>query len=265
MDAENNVFEHGSTWLKGDFHLHTRADKEFNYQGPENEFCNRYVEQLAAQQIGVGVLTNHNKFDKEEFKALRAKATKKGIGLFPGVEFSLKEGVHILIVFDDDWYKGGEELITKFLENAFYGVSNYSTPPYPNSKLDLAKTVEALDEIGHDYFIILAHIDDRNGLFEVLEKRTLDAFIKGEAFNKVLAVQKSGNPENYKRLCKQAERKIACVEGSDNAHGGIEAIGNSTRVGFIKVGDFSFEALKYALTDHEFRVKPKEKPKIENS
>lgn len=265
MDAENNVFEHGSTWLKGDFHLHTRADKEFNYQGPANEFCNRYVEQLAAQEIGVGVITNHNKFDKEEFKALRTKASKKGIGLFPGVEFSLKEGVHILIVFDDDWYKGEEELITKFLENAFYGVSNYSTPPYPNSKLDLAKTVEALDAIGHDYFIILAHINDRNGLFEVLEKRTLDTFIKEEAFNKVLAVQKSGNPENYKRLCKQAEREIACIEGSDNAHGGIEAIGNGKRVSFIKIGDFSFEALKYALTDHEFRVKPKEKPKIENS
>ena len=265
MDAENNVFEHGSTWLKGDFHLHTRADKEFNYQGPANEFCNRYVEQLAAQEIGVGVITNHNKFDKEEFKALRAKASKKGIGLFPGVEFSLKEGIHILIVFDDDWYKGEEELITKFLENAFYGVSNYSTPPYPNSKLDLAKTVEALDAIGHDYFIILAHINDRNGLFEVLEKRTLDTFIKEEAFNRVLAVQKSGNPENYKRLCKQAEREIACIEGSDNAHGGIEAIGNGKRFSFIKIGDFSFEALKYALTDHEFRVKPKEKPKIENS
>lgn len=265
MDAENNVFEHGSTWLKGDFHLHTRADKEFNYQGPANEFCNRYVEQLAAQEIGVGVITNHNKFDKEEFKALRAKASKKGIGLFPGVEFSLKEGIHILIVFDDDWYKGEAELITKFLENAFYGVSNYSTPPYPNSKLDLAKTVEALDAIDHDYFIILAHINDRNGLFEVLEKRTLDTFIKEEAFNKVLAVQKSGNPENYKRLCKQAEREIACIEGSDNAHGGIEAIGNGKRVSFIKIGDFSFEALKYALTDHEFRVKPKEKPKIENS
>ena len=141
----------------------------------------------------------------------------------------------------------------------------YSIPPYPNSKLDLEETVTALDEIWYDYFVILAHIDDGNGLFDVLEKRTLDAFISQDAFSKVLAVQKSGNIKNYTRLCQSAKRELACVEGSDNAHGGIESIGNTKKVSYIKIDDFSFEALKYALTDHDFRVCPKEKPKIKNS
>jgi predicted ATPase len=263
-ETTNNVFQNGATWLRADFHLHTKADKEFAYSGADNDFVRLYIEQLKKQNIGIGIITNHNKFDKGEFIALRKKAKKECIGLFAGVEFSLKEGIHILIVFDDKWYQGDTDNISKFLDKAFYGISHYDKPDYPNSKLDLKETVEALDEIGFDYFIALAHIDDRNGLFTVLQGRTRDAFIEQEAFRKVLSVQKSANAENYKMLCNLAKRKIAYVEGSDNAHGGIEAIGGS-RITYLKIGDFNFEAIKYALTDLDYRVSPKDKPEITNS
>ncbi|MBS0645711.1 MAG: histidinol-phosphatase [Verrucomicrobia bacterium] len=261
-----NIFQNGATWLRADFHLHTKSDKEFlPFAGTDGEFISSYIEKLKTQNINVGVITNHNKFNKAEFVSLKKKAKKEEIGLFAGVEFSLKEGIHILLVFDDKWYQGETDNIGKFLEKAFYGISNYDKPDYPNSKLDLKECVEALDEIGFDYFIVLAHIDDRNGLFEVLKGRTRDAFIEQESFRKVLAVQKSGNAENYKLLCNLLKnRKIACVEGSDNAHSGIDAIGNG-RITFIKIGDFNFEALKYALTDCEYRVSPKIKPEIKNS
>lgn len=259
-----NIFQNGATWLRADFHLHTNADAEFNYTGDSNDFVRLYIDQLKNQQIGIAVITNHNKFDKGEFVSLRKKGKKEGIGLFAGVEFSLKEGIHILIVFDDKWYQGETDHINKFLDKAFYGISNYDKPEYPNSKLDLKETVEALDEIGLDYFIVLAHIDSPNGLFNVLKGRTREAFIGQEAFRKILAVQKSANADNYKELCKLAKRPIAYVEGSDNAHGGIEAIGTG-RVTYIKIGDFNFEALKYALTDLTYRVKPKTKPEIKNS
>lgn len=261
-----NIFENGATWLRADFHLHTKADKEFDYKGNENDFCRLYVEQLKSQNINVGLITNHNKFDKNEFVALRKKALKEGIGLFAGVEFSLREGIHVLIAFDDKWYQGETDNISKFLENAFYGIANYDKPNYPNSNFNLKETVEALDKIGHDYFIILAHVDDTNGLFTELRGRTQEDFVKQEAFSKVLAVQKSANFENYNKLCQWLNRKgkIACVEGSDNAHGGIEAVGKG-KITFLKIGDFNFEALTYALSDSEYRVKPKEKPETKNS
>lgn len=261
-----NIFRNGATWLRADFHLHTKADKEFSYTGNENDFCRLYVEKLKEQNINTGVITNHNKFDKNEFVALRKKAIKEGIGLFAGVEFSLKEGIHILVVFDDKWYQGETDNINKFLENAFYGIANYDKPNYPNSNFNLKETVEALDKIGFDYFIVLAHIDDTNGLFTELRGRTQEDFVKQESFNKVLAVQKSANLENYNKLCLWLNRKskIACVEGSDNAHGGIDAIGKG-KVTYIKIGDFNFEALTFALTDNEYRVSPKDKPEIKNS
>ncbi len=35
---ENNLelFKNGSRWLRTDFHLHTKKDKEFKYTGEEN-------------------------------------------------------------------------------------------------------------------------------------------------------------------------------------------------------------------------------------
>jgi predicted ATPase len=246
--------------------LHTKADKEFSYTGNENDFCRLYVEKLKEQNINTGVITNHNKFDKNEFVSLRKKAIKEGIGLFAGVEFSLKEGIHILVVFDDKWYQGETDNINKFLGNAFYGIANYDKPNYPNSNFNLKETVDALDKIGYDYFIVLAHIDDTNGLFTELRGRTQEDFVMQESFNRVLAVQKSANLENYNKLCQWLNRKskIACVEGSDNAHGGIEAIGKG-KVTYIKLGDFNFEALTFALTDSEYRVSRKDKPEIKNA
>jgi energy-coupling factor transporter ATP-binding protein EcfA2 len=264
MEKAVDIFINGSVWLRADFHLHTNADKEFAYSGAPNDFIRQYVDQLAAQSIGLGVITNHNKFDREQFVALRKAARKQQIGLLPGIEFSLKEGIHVLIVFDDPWFQGNTDNINAFLATAFYGKPNFSVPPYPNSQFDLGETVLSLDQIGYDYFIVLAHPDDTNGLFEVLSGRTKEDFIRHEAFSKVLAVQKSGSMENYQALCKLADRQIACVEGSDHAQGGIAAIGQG-RKSYIKLGDFSFEAVKYALVDHAYRVKKATPPEISNA
>lgn len=264
MDT-NSLFQNGSEWLRADFHLHTKADKEFlPFVGDDASFVQDYINKLVEQDIRIGVITNHNKFDKGEFLALKKKAKEQGVGLFPGVEFSLKEGIHALLVFDDTWYKGEIDNINEFLKTAFYGIPNYDVPDYPNSNYDLKETVEKLDKIGHNYFIILAHVDTTNGLNVVLQGRTREAFIQHDSFKKVLAIQKSGNLERYNSLCQLTEREVACVEGSDNAQQGIEGLGTG-KVTYFKIGDFNLEALQYALIDHKNRVRKKEKPLIQNS
>ena len=74
-----SVFKNGSVWLKADFHLHTRADKEFKYDGEENEFINNYIKQLRENDVGIGLITNHNKFDLGEYKVLKKKSFKETI------------------------------------------------------------------------------------------------------------------------------------------------------------------------------------------
>ena len=67
------LFQNGAAWLRADFHLHTRVDKEFVYDGSEDDFASAYIDRLVEQNIGVGVITNHNKFDKGEFVALKGQ------------------------------------------------------------------------------------------------------------------------------------------------------------------------------------------------
>ncbi|MBZ4668732.1 MAG: hypothetical protein JG775_1884, partial [Defluviitaleaceae bacterium] len=271
MSDSIDIFQSGTTWLKADFHLHTRADKEFAYKSNENEFVQDYICALKAADIRVGVITNHNKFDIKEFKELRKKALKEKIYLLPGVEFSLKDGsrgIHVLIVFSDEWFDNNENVnyIQNFLTSAFTGISNFSSPPYPNSRFGLKETYELLNQFNLDYFFILAHVDDTNGLFHELSGRNLKAFVKQEAFQKVLAIQKSQNIQNYNNLCTLAGKKIACVEGTDNAQSGLKAVTDNSRVCYIKLGDYSFDAIKFALLTYEYnRVKAKDKPIFKNS
>lgn len=70
------MFENGLQYVRSDFHLHTNKDKEFTYTGEQNSFVNDYVSALKEANISVGVITNHNKFDIDEYKAIR-KAAKK--------------------------------------------------------------------------------------------------------------------------------------------------------------------------------------------
>jgi chromosome segregation protein len=167
-----NPFPNGSEWERADFHLHTKADKEFSYNGNDNDFVAAYVDRLKQENIRLGVITNHNKFNADEFKALRRKARKEAIGLLPGVELSVNDGangVHTLIVFSDGWLQDGQDYINQFLAVAFTG----KTPAQyeqenGRSNDDLISTLKKLEVFNKDFFIIFAHVEAPSGLWSEL-------------------------------------------------------------------------------------------------
>jgi hypothetical protein len=106
-EALEKLFEHGAQWVRADFHLHMRADKEFHYDGEKGRFVASYIDALEAAETRLAVITNHNKFDFDfdEFKALRKRARKSGIGVLARVELSVKNGangIHTLVVFYEE-------------------------------------------------------------------------------------------------------------------------------------------------------------------
>ncbi len=120
------MFESGLEFLRADFHLHTQKDKEFSYSGEPNDFVKSYISALKQANISVGVITNHNKFDKDEYKALKRAASKEKIFILPGVELTVKEGangIHTLIVFNpDEWLENGnnhKEYKESLIKNIF--------------------------------------------------------------------------------------------------------------------------------------------------
>lgn len=250
------MFENGIEYIRADFHLHTRKDKEFKYTGEENDFVKLYVQGLIDAGIGIGVITNHNKFDENEYKAIRRSAKKQNILILPGVELSVKEGangIHTLIIFNpDEWIQNGDNHIQSFFASAFAGISN---PENRNTRCnyDLRTMFERLDAYGKDYFIVFAHVDQGNGLFEECKGGMLESIAETASFQKrVLGLQKSRTYSNLDKFKEYFGYLPALVEGSDPKS--IIQIGKGDKASFLKIGEFSYSAVKFALQDHSNRV-----------
>ncbi len=259
-------FPQGAEWVRVDFHLHTKADKEFKYSGDEDSYNSAYVDALEKAGIRLGVITNHNKFDFEEFKSLRATARKKKIGLLPGVELSVNDGangIHLLIVFSDAWLENGQNHINPFLTIAFEG----KTPAQyeqenGRSSLSLLDTIKKLEGYHKDFFLVFAHVEQSSGLWVELDGGRLSELGENEFFRqRTLGFQKvrthdgAGKGKPCRTLVQQWLKSgyPAEVEGSDPK--AIDEIGRG-KPSYLKLGELSFEAVKFALFDHNYRVRP---------
>lgn len=192
---KTDVFQNGSTWLRADFHLHTYKDKEFQYQGDENYFVAEYLQKLKEANIGVGVIANHNKFDVGEFRALKEKAKRENIYLLPGVELSVNDGangIHVIIVFAEEWIANGNDHVTQFLTSTFLGrVANEYENENGRSNHSLLSTINMLDQVNKDFFIVMAHIEDNKGFCRELDGGRIEEIGQKEEFRRrVLAFQK---------------------------------------------------------------------------
>lgn len=263
---DKDFFNFGMKWLRADFHLHTKADKEFQYSDSDSDFYRLYVERLEAEGVSIGVVTNHNKFDREEYRKLRKEASKKNIWLLPGVELSVNDGsngVHCLIVFDKDkWLGTDDDFINQFLTSVFEGVANRENENVScNHNLEtVLNKLDAHRKGGRDSFVILAHVNQGKGFFNELDGGRIQTIANKEIFKKsVLGFQKLTNRDTESN-CKTWLRgwMPAKVQGSDcksiGSVGKAQVLGDKDLKTYIKIGDFNFDALKYALMDKDHRV-----------
>lgn len=269
------VFEQGAQWVRSDFHLHTRADREFKFSGDDNFYNSNYVDALKKAGIRLGVITNHNKFDFDEFKALRKTAQKKGIALLPSVELSVNDGangIHTLVVFSDEWLADGHDHINPFLGIAFEGkVPAQYEQENGRSSLSLLETIKKLESYHRDYFLVFAHVEAPSGLWAELEGGRLSELGQNELFRRrTLGFQKVRSYNKLQEKNKPCRAKVqqhlgdwypAELEGCDAKC--IEGVGQG-KACYLKLGELSFEAVKFALSDPATRVAP-EPPKHQAS
>lgn len=252
------VFENGSCWVKVDFHLHTRADKEFRYDGEPDRYIRDYVSALKAADVGVGVITNHNKFDSGEFKALRKAARREGTELLPGVELSVNDGqagVHTLVVFADDWFINPQQTnhIESFLTATFAGVDNFDNENARSTE-NITQTIQRLDRYERDYFIVFAHVEAANGLWGGFSPGRIGELFDNELVRRrVMGFQKVMTHDlRVKIHSVLGERYPAELHGCDAKT--LDHIGARKVASYLKLGDYSFEAVRFALQDFPHRV-----------
>ena len=262
-------FDEGAKWIRADFHLHTRADREFKYTKDDSYYNSAYVNALEKAGIRLGIITNHNKFDLIEFKALRKTAKKKGISLLPGVELSVNDGangIHTLIIFSDEWLADGDDYINSFLGVAFKG----KTPAKyeqenGRSSLSLINLIEELERFHRDFFLVFAHVEAPKGLWAELDGGRLSELSQNELFRRrTLGFQKVRTYNKIQDKSKPCRAKVqlhlgdwypAELEGSDPKC--IDDIGQG-KACYLKLGELSFEAVKFALSAPTTRVATKQ-------
>lgn len=261
-----DIFSNGMKWLRADFHLHTKADREFQYSGAETEFNGFFVDRLVAEGINIGVITNHNKFDRKEYNSLRKLAVKRDIWLLPGVELSVNDGangIHCLIVFDkDSWLGTDDDYINQFLTSVFEGIANRENEN-TSCNCNLENVLAKLDlhrNQGRDSFLVLAHVNQAKGFFKELDGGRIQSLANKDIFKQsVLGFQKLTDRDTEQK-CKiwLKDWMPAKLNGSDCKS--IDKVGKAHVSNgielktFVKIGDYNFEALKYALLDCHFRV-----------
>jgi hypothetical protein len=192
---------------------------------------------------------------------LQKAAGKKNIYLLPGVELSVKDGasgIHILIVFRDDWITNQEQTdyVNGFLGVTFGGQANYDNSN-ARSNHDLLETIRELDKFQRDYLLIFAHVAAENGLWGGLKGGRIQELGRSELFG----VKTAGFQKVRTRDLRQKVQGWLGgwypteVEGSDPK--AMAEIGRGEKT-FIKIGAFTFEAVQFALKPGADRVAPSE-------
>ena len=121
-----------------------------------------------------------------------------------------------------------------------------------------------------DSFVIMAHVEQTSGFLKELDGGRIQQLSEEKVFwDNVLAFQKVRSVDKVKNIkIWFNDREIAFVEGSDcksiEEVGKAHLIKDNEKKTFIKIGDYNFEAIKFALFDFKNRIGD-EIPNIYNS
>ena len=251
----------GARWWKFDFHTHTPASFDFKH-GTDKVTPESWLKAYMEEKIDCVAITDHNSGDwidclKQKFMELEVNRPEwyHPLYLFPGVEISTYDNIHVLAIFDCEKDKSHvDKLITLVDYLGTKGESNDVTNKNINQVID--------EIIKLNGIAIPAHIDQDKGIFsqenEELdqEKRKfkLDGRILTRLLNNREIYAAEVSDDNYKipQLYDDQKTKWTIVKGSDSHRLNDYNFGTFT---WVKMDEPCIEGLKLALMDGPVSVK----------
>ena len=259
----------GATWHRLDLHLHgppalALVSARTTKRKEVAALADAYVEQLAAQGIAVGAITDFNGLNIEWFEVAAAKATNRGMTLLPGVEMAFREGrhsLHVLAIFPADIDLKG---LNAYLLSLDKDPNNPLLDPQGSHrdihpKISLAHALKDLRS-RFNCLLVLPHPDHPNGFSKNLTVEAAARLLKeiepdaveyfSEEKRKKLQATAVLGPDFWSRL--------ALVEFSNPKR--VEEIGTqyrpdgTLRATYLKLSTTHLDALRLALHDPETRL-----------
>ncbi len=251
----------GARWWRFDFHNHTPASDD--YRGDRSRADREWLLDYMRAGIDCVAITDHNCGDQIDslraaLAALDAKQPKhpdyRPLTLFPGVEITTAEGLHLLALFDIN--EPVDSIRRVLIRVNCPKAGRNHEKQCGKSALD---TIEAVRREGG--LVIAAHIDRKNGLYEAqatkapsgelvykprIKPRTLAAILKQIDAAQLVDEASPGIGGHLPAL----RKRVAIVAGSD-AHKPEEVDSAST---WVKMNRPGLSALRLALLDPDGSV-----------
>jgi hypothetical protein len=235
----------GARWWKFDFHNHTPASDDFG-KGDLTHFNispRDWLLMYMRAEIDCVAITDHNtgkwidllKVALEELK-IEQPEDYKPLYLFPGVEITAPNNVHILAIFDQN--------SDSACVSALLGAIGFPPASFGKSNAVSRDSIEQIINTIHlrNGIAIPAHVDKPCGLFTKCTGHTLTQALHLEG---LLAIEVIDSGYQQPDLYKQSKLNLTEVIGSDS-HIAAQVGSNFT---WIKMSEPTLSALKLALHD----------------
>ena len=201
------------------------------------------------KEIDCVAITDHNSGEwidglKKELAKLEENKPNwyRPLYLFPGVEISANGGVHILAIFGCDKNKGDID--------GLLGAVGYSGTKGASDAVTDKSITKVVDEIAKwEGLPILAHVDQKKGVFSQLQGSTLEQVLENRSIY-AMELRDSNNPKPQLYMDKKVQ--WAEVNGSDTHSFSDDRFGEFT---WIKMDEPSINGLELALIDGGASVK----------
>lgn len=240
----------GARWWKFDFHTHTPASYDFMSKCSQKDrdmFApEHWLRKFMERGIDCVAITDHDSggwIDKLQEKLIELGENRppwfRQLYLFPGVEISANEDVHLLAIFGND---KRESDIERFL-----GAIGFRSGTSATATKSVTEIVEEITSRGG--IAIPAHVDKEKGILQ-LEGRNLLKWLDNK---KIFSMELWDDNYSKPQLFLDKKLNWAEVRGSDT-HFNDSNASQSERDGFgtftwIKMDNPSIEGLRLALRD----------------
>ena len=236
----------GSRWWRVDLHAHSPESKDFRRENDDERDWPGWVTAAFAAGLDAIAITDHNTAGAISEIQSAAESLPDAPTIFPGVELTASDGVHLLVLLDPACR---EEHVEDLLSRVRIAVDERGTE-LARSRLSVEKILE---ELGGDSLILGPHANGPKGILAVHEGQQRLAVLKDSRLTAVEIDPDHSFDESWLDGSKaEVGRRISRVWSSD-AHE-LEELGR--RFTWVKMTRPDIEGLGLALMDGSDSLKP---------